>query len=92
MLILVFFIVFVFTFVLGLTARSLLSTVQTLLREEVSPLLNSARQSINTVQGTTAFIGETAVAPLIRAYGVVVGARRALGVLSGILPRQDRHE
>ncbi len=84
--------VFIFTVVLGIAARALLSTIRTLLRAEVTPLLDSARQSLQNVRGTTAFIGQTVVAPVIRVYGVVAGARRALGVLSGVTRRGNRSE
>ncbi len=84
--------VFIFTVVLGIAARALLSTIRTLLRAEVTPLLDSARQSLENVRGTTAFIGQTAVAPVIRIFGVVAGARRALGVLSGVKRRGNRSE
>ena len=90
MITLVFFLVFIVVFVLGLSARALLRTIQRTLSEEVSPLLSSVRQSVNTVQGTTAFIGESAVAPIVRVYGIIAGARRAMGVMSGVVGRKDR--
>ncbi len=90
LMILVLLAVFIFTVVLGLATRSLLGTIQTLLRGEVTPLLDAARQTLQRVQGTTTFIGETAVAPVIRVYGVVAGARRMIGVLSGVAGRRSR--
>ncbi len=89
---LVLFLVFIFTFVLGLSVRALLKTIQRTLTDEVSPLLNSVRQSVNTVQGTTAFIGESAVAPIVRVYGIIAGVRRGLGVLGGVRGRKDEQE
>ncbi len=88
--ILVLLAIFITTVVLGLTARTVLGAIQTLLRDEVTPLMKSARQTAQRVQGTTAFIGETAVAPIVRVYGVVAGARRAIGVLSGVTSRRRR--
>jgi hypothetical protein len=90
MTVLVLLAIFVFTVVLGLAARGLLGTVQTLLRGEVTPLLDSVRETVQSARGTTAFIGETAVAPVIRVYSVVAGARRAMGVLSGLAGRRGR--
>lgn len=91
MLFLVLLVMFIFTVLLGLTARSLMSTIQTLLKGEVAPLLDSIRLSAQRIQGTTAFIGETAVGPIIRVYGVFAGARRMFGALSGITgKRRDR--
>ena len=89
---LTFAVMFIFAIVVGLAARSLLSAIQTLLKEEVTPLLDSGRQAIQRVQGTTTFIGETAVAPIIRVYSVVAGARRMIGVLSGVAGRRRRRQ
>lgn len=90
--ILVLLAVFVFTVVLGLAARALIGTIQTLLKGEVTPLLDSARQTVQSARGTTTFIGETAVAPVIRVYSVVAGARRMIGVLGGFAARRSRRQ
>ena len=92
MMVLVLLVVFLFTVVLGLATRSLISTVQTLLRGEVMPLLDSVRQSVQNVRGATAFIGETAVSPIIRVYSAFAGARRMMGVLGGFAGRRDRRK
>ncbi len=79
----------IFTVVLGLASRALLNTVRSLLKDDVSPLLESVRQTVHTVRGTTAFVGETAISPIVRVYGAVAGARRAVGVITGIVGRRD---
>ena len=73
-----------FTIVLGLAVRALIGTVRRLIREEVSPLIGSAQETVHTVRGTTTFVSETTVSPIIRVYGVVSGAKRAVSVLAGI--------
>ena len=88
LMILVLMAMFVFTVVLGLSVRALLGVVQGTLKEEVNPLLDSTRLTVQRVQGTTTFLGETAVGPVIRVYGVVAGARRAVGVIAGITGRR----
>ncbi len=88
--ILVLLAVFITTVVLGLAARTLLGAIQTLVRDEVTPLMKSAHQTAQRIRGTATFIGETAVAPIIRVYSVVAGARRAIGVLSGVTGRRRR--
>ncbi len=77
-----------FTIIIGVAARLLLGTIRSTIKSEVSPLINSMRQSVQNVQGTTAFIGETAVGPIIRVYGIVAGARRMAGSLAGIAGRR----
>lgn len=81
--------VLVFTVVLGLASRALLRTVRSLLKDEVSPLLESVRQTVNTVRGTTAFVGETAISPIVRVYGAVAGVRKMVGVITGITGRRE---
>lgn len=86
--VLVLLAVLIITVVLGLASRALLSTVRSLLKDDLGPLLDSAQQTVQTVRGTTAFMGEKAVSPIIRVYGIVTGARRAAGVVTGIVGRR----
>ena len=85
---LAFLAIFVFTVVLGLTGRTLLSTIRTTIDDDVKPLVKSAQGTVKRLQGTSAFIGETAVSPIIRVYGIAAGTRRALGVLAGMRRRR----
>lgn len=87
LLILVFLATLIFTVVLGLAARALLGTIRSLLKDDVSPLVSSARGTVQKVQGTASFVGESAASPIIRVYGMVAGARRAIGVLSSFAGR-----
>ena len=88
--ILVLLAILIFTIVLGVIARGLLGTIQTVLKDELTPLLESGRQTLQKVQGTATFVGETTVAPIIRVYSVVAGARRMIGVLGGFAGRRNR--
>ena len=87
--ILVLVAVLIFTVAIGVAARILLGTLQNLVKTEVTPLVSQMRQTAGRVQGTATFIGETAVTPIIRVYGVVAGTRRAMGVLSGVAARRN---
>lgn len=86
--VLAFLVMFIAAVVLSLAARALLSAVQKLVRDDVTPLVKSAQGTVQQVRGTTAFVAETTVSPIIRVYGVVAGTRRALGVLSGVAGRR----
>ena len=77
--------------VLGLATRALIRRATRLLNDEVSPLLGSAQETVHTVRGTTTFVSESTVKPIIRVYGVLAGARRAAGVITGI-GRRDTSE
>lgn len=84
--------VLIFTIVVGLAARAVLRSIQTLLRGEVAPILDSVRLTLQRIEGTAAFVSETAVSPVIRVYGVVAGAKRMAGVLSGVTGRKKRRD
>jgi hypothetical protein len=79
-----FVVAMVITIVLGLLMRALLKKSNSVLDDNVRPLLDSARSTTNQVRGTATFISESAVTPIIRVYGVVAGVRRAAGVIAGL--------
>ena len=76
--------------VVGVSARGLIATVQNLLRDDVQPAVRSARQTVDSIRGTTSFVADTAVAPVIRVYGIFSGVRRFLSVLMGFGKRRSR--
>lgn len=78
----------VVTLVLGVAAKGLIGTVQGLIRDDVQPTLRSARHTVDSIRGTTSFVADTAVAPVIRVYGAVSGVRRFLSVLGGFRRRR----
>ncbi len=82
-------VILVVTIVLGLAMRALIRTARRVLGEEVSPLIASAKETVHTVRGTATFVGEKATGPIIRVYGVVAGARRAVAVITGITGHRD---
>ena len=53
-----------------------------LLREEIKPILDSADETARTVRGTTSFVSETLVNPMIRASSVAAGVVQALRILT----------
>jgi hypothetical protein len=79
-----FFVALVVTLVLGFLARTLMRRTLTLIDENVKPLLGTAKETADHVKGTTTFVSQAAVAPIVRTYGVVAGVRRAASVLAGL--------
>jgi hypothetical protein len=53
-----------------------------MLEEEVQPILESARETATTVRGTTVFVSDTFVKPLISAAGYASAANRVISVLA----------
>ena len=60
------------------------SLLRKVLRDNAGPALDSLRQSLDNVRGTTEFAGETIAAPILRVYSVFHGVRSGLGAVSGI--------
>jgi hypothetical protein len=90
LLILLFLAALIFTVALGFASRSTLGAARSVIDTEVKPLLDNANQTVVTVRGTTTFVSETAVTPIIRVYGVVAGTRKAISVLSGFVSGRER--
>jgi hypothetical protein len=53
-----------------------------LLREEIKPILDSADETVRTVRGTTVFVSDTFVNPMVRASSFVSGIGQALRILT----------
>ncbi|MBI2845835.1 MAG: hypothetical protein HYX86_04740 [Chloroflexi bacterium] len=60
-----------------------MASLSRMLRQEIKPILESVRETMGSVRGTTTLISETVVAPLARTAGVIT----ALGVLLRLLRR-----
>ena len=69
--------------VLGYATRILIRRANKLLNDELSPLVGTAQETLDTVRGTASFVSESTVKPIARAYGVVAGAKRAASVITG---------
>ena len=72
--------------VFGIAALVLLVIVIRLvnmLEFEIRPILEKTNETLGTVQGTTAFVGENVVKPTIRAKSQLAGIRKGLKTLFG---------
>lgn len=54
-----------------------------LLRDEVIPLLNSTKETVEQVKHTTTFVGQSVSAPIISAAGMAAGAKAMVDTLRG---------
>jgi hypothetical protein len=52
-----------------------------LLQNEIRPILMSTQETLDTVRGTTAFLGNNLVDPVIKANSALAAVRRALDLL-----------
>ncbi len=68
----------------GVAAFFLFRYVRKMMRENVTPAVDSLKASLDNVKGTTEFAGETIASPLIRAYSIVRGVRGGLGAVTDL--------
>lgn len=74
------------TIVIGLLLAVLIFQLQSLivlLRNEIKPILDSANQTARTVRGTTTFVSDAVVTPVISAASFASAVRQAIRVLAG---------
>ena len=63
------------------------------IKENAVPAIDSLKDSLDNVRGTTEFAGETIVSPIIRTYAVVKGIRTGIGAITHLPDRiKDRHK
>jgi hypothetical protein len=73
------------TIIIGILLAFLIIQVQVLihfLREELHPILTSVSETTRTVQGTTAFVSDTVVSPIVRVASIISALRRVADVLT----------
>lgn len=53
-----------------------------MLQEEIKPVIDSTNETVSAVRGTTTFLSEHLVSPIIGAAGYVAGLKRAAQVMT----------
>lgn len=79
------------TIVIGLFLAILIFQLQSLislLRNEIRPILESANHTANTVRGTTTFVSDAVVSPIITAASYASATRQVLKVMTGSKTRK----
>lgn len=74
------------TIVIGLFLVILVFQLQSLivlLRDEIKPILNSTNQTVRTVRGTTTFVSDSLVKPMIGTASLTAGFLGGLRALAG---------
>jgi hypothetical protein len=58
-----------------------IASLTNLLQNEVKPILMATKETVNTLRGTTEFLGENIVEPVIKLQGYLAGFIRMLELL-----------
>jgi len=72
---------------IGLSIKRLVDDVNTLVNGSIKPVIDTTQQSVQNIAGTTQFVGDTVVTPVIRVIGFVAGVRRGAAVFFGLTRR-----
>jgi hypothetical protein len=57
-------------------------TLSKMLRENIYPILQSADETVRTVRGTSVFVSDNVVSPVVRISSVAAGVSEALRVIA----------
>lgn len=63
-----------------------LARLTALLQDEVRPMLRSTNDTLDTLRGTTRFLSDNLVSPVIRANGAAAAVRRVVDLVRGGRP------
>ena len=63
--------------------RTLTRAITSLLDDPVRPMLDEAQRTMHNVRGTTDFVADATVRPLIRAISLVRGVRKGVSTVTG---------
>lgn len=61
-----------------------LALLSNMIQNEVTPILASTKDTVKTVKGTSKFISEKAVAPIVSAAGIIAGGRKLFELIGFI--------
>jgi hypothetical protein len=81
------------TVILGLFVIVLIFQLQSLialLRDEIKPILESANETASTVRGTTTFVSDAVVTPMIQVASLAAGVGQTFRTLTGTDRKRKR--
>jgi len=68
-----------------------LALLSNLLQNEIRPILSSTKETIRTVKGTSQFISERAVRPIVSICGIFAGGRKLFEII-GFIRKDNQKE
>ena len=89
---LLFLLGIIFTLVSGILGVGLLSRVRGIVKDNVQPAAQNVKETTENVKGTVEFVSDTAVRPVVKAYGVAAGAKRFVGVAAKVAGRGKKEQ
>lgn len=78
-------------FGLWFAIRALSASVQELIKDPIRPTLVEVQKTAQNVRGSTEFVADTAVHPIIRVVSITRGFRRGITTVAGLRGRVGRN-
>ncbi len=79
--VLMFIVTMIFTVLIGYGLFALIRGSRRTVSDRLGPLLDSAQATMHSVRVTSEYMSDAAVSPVVGAYGLFAGLRRAVDVL-----------
>lgn len=67
-----------------------LALLSNLLQNEIKPILTSTKDTVQTVKGTSKFISEKAVSPIVTIGGLLAGGRKLFEIIGFIRENKEK--
>ncbi|MDA0351676.1 MAG: hypothetical protein O3A10_05645 [Chloroflexi bacterium] len=86
--IIAFFLVIVILLLMIWMLRGVRGSVRSLIEDPIRPTLDEVRKTAQNIRGTSEFVADSAIHPVIRTVSAVRGIRRGIASIAGIRPRR----
>ena len=74
----------------GFLTIGILRRIRKILKENLQPTTANIRDTTQNLKGTVSYISDTAVRPVVSAYGMAAGAKRFVGVVTKVAGRNKK--
>ena len=88
--VLAFTVIFLVALVSGFLTLGILRRVRSILKDSVQPAAVNVAAAAQNVKGTVEYVSNTAVKPVVKAYGAAAGAKKFVGVVARFTSRKGQ--
>ena len=78
------FVMLIASIAVAVAAVALIGALRNLVTEKVVPLADEARLTVENLRGTSEFMSEKAVKPVVKVYSFMAGVKKAASVVTGL--------
>ena len=86
--VLAFAVILIVAIVSGFLVVGILRRVRRILKDNVQPASENIKATAQNIKGTVEYVSNTAVKPVVKAYGAAAGAKKFVGVVTRFAGRK----